>query len=65
MAQILSCQESGPGEVTRPRVRVLTRCRVRSALLTSLDGLASDELFAIPATRTASVYIRNSTAREN
>jgi hypothetical protein len=36
-------------------------CRPRG----SLDGLASDELFAIPATRTASVYVENSTAREN
>jgi len=35
-------------------------CRVRSALLTSLDGLPSDELFAIPATRTASVYVESS-----
>jgi hypothetical protein len=34
-------------------------CRVRSALLTSLSGLPSDELFTIPATRTASVYIES------
>jgi hypothetical protein len=27
--------------------------------------LPSDELFAIPATRTASVYVESSTAREN
>ena len=29
-----------------------------------LDGLPSDELFAMPATRTASVYGESSTARE-
>jgi hypothetical protein len=34
-------------------------------LLTSLNGLTSDELFAIPATRTASVYVENFTARKN
>jgi hypothetical protein len=39
--------------------------RMRSALLTRLDGLPSDELFAIPATRTASVYVESSQAREN
>jgi hypothetical protein len=38
--------------------------RIRSALLTRLDGLPSDELFAIPATRTASVDVESSTARE-
>jgi hypothetical protein len=39
--------------------------RMRSALLTRLDGLPSDELFAIPATRTASVYVESSSTREN
>jgi hypothetical protein len=38
--------------------------RVRSALLTRLDGLPSDELFAIPATHTASVYVESSRARD-
>jgi hypothetical protein len=39
--------------------------RMRNPLLTRLDGLPSDELFAIPATRTASVYVESSQAREN
>jgi hypothetical protein len=39
--------------------------RVRSALLTRLDGLPSDELFTIPATRTASVYVESSTGSRN
>src|SRR5580693_8291516 len=42
-----------------------TPCRMRSALLTRLDGLPSDELFAIPATRTAPVYVESSTTRES
>jgi hypothetical protein len=38
---------------------------MRSALLTRLDGLPSDELFAIPATRTASVFVEGFNARTN
>ena len=36
---------------------------MRSALLTRLGGLPSDELFAIPATRTASVFVEGFNAR--
>jgi hypothetical protein len=38
--------------------------RTIGGLLTRLDGLPSDELFAIPATRTASVYVESSRARD-
>ncbi|KQH80136.1 hypothetical protein AO501_32785 [Mycobacterium gordonae] len=46
------------------RFRVLARAEMWGALLMSHDGLASDELFAIPATRTASVHVEDSTARQ-
>lgn len=36
--------------------------RTRSALLTRLHGLPSDELFTIPATRTASAFVKAYTA---
>ena len=41
-----------------------TRVGTRSALLTRLDGLASDELFAIPAIRTASVLDKELTGSQ-
>ena len=46
-------------------VGLCPRAGTRSVLLTRLDGLPSDELFAIPATRTASVYVESSMTREN